>query len=113
MRGHEAIIKMRQAGKRPAFVFINDYPCETDWDKHGDHATISIDGDDIGLLDLRFLIGTKVSCMSLTEQRAKAIFEACKDAKADIVGSCHIDQSKPAWAQSGWAKVWHSEKTNG
>ena len=113
MNGHEAIIRMRQNGKKPSFVFINDFPCSTDWEQHGDHATVCIDGDDIDLLDLRFLIGLKVSCMSKSERRAKAIFEACKAFGATSVGCTSIDDKKRAWEQDGWSQIWHAEKTNG
>ena len=35
MSGHEPIVQMRRAGKRPGVVFINDWPCRTDWAKQG------------------------------------------------------------------------------
>lgn len=107
MRGHEPIIAMRQRGKKPAFVFINDYPCDTDWVPHGDHATVSTAGDVIQLLDLRFLIGLKVSISAESEVRAMALFDQCKAAGAACVGAAHIDKTRKPWDQHGWSSVWH------
>jgi hypothetical protein len=109
MRGHEAIIAMRKAGKRPSFVFINDWACDTDWDKHGDHATVSTAGDVVQLLDMRFLVGLKVSISSTSEVRAMALFDQCKAAGAACVGAVHVDPSRKPWEQRGWSSVWHKE----
>lgn len=106
MRGHEPLLRMRQAGKRPVIVFINDWPCATDWSRHGDHATVCTDGDDIELLDLRFVLGLRVSISSTSEERARALFESCKAAGACMVGAVHLKENAPAWAQDGWAEVW-------
>jgi hypothetical protein len=113
MKGQEQIIAMRKAGKRPSFVFINDWECDTDWEQHGDHATVSTFGDVVQLLDLRFLVGLKVSISSKSEIRAKALFDHCKAAGASCVGSCHVLDGVPAWKQSGWSDVWHRETVSG
>ncbi len=107
MRGHLPIIEMRRAGKRPSFVFINDWLCPTDWAKHGDHATVSVAGDRIQTLDLRFLVGLRVSITSHDEQRARALFEAAKAHGAQAVGAGVVDPTREAWDQHGWAEVWH------
>lgn len=107
MKGHEPIIAMRHAGKRPGFVFINDYPCDTDWQQHGDNATVSVAGDVVQLLDLRFLVGLKVSISSESETRAMALFDQCKAAGAECVGAAHIDPRRKPWDQHGWSSVWH------
>ncbi len=110
MRGHEKLIEYRRMGKSPRDVFVNDYPCNTDWyENPGDHATISTDGDDVELLDLRFLVGLTVHISSPSEIRAKALFEACKRAKALRVGASVTQGEKRAWDQSGWAAVWHHD----
>jgi hypothetical protein len=110
MTGHEPIIAMRNGGKRPSFVFLNDYPCETDWHGHGEHATVCTAGDVVQLLDLRFLVGLRVSISSQSEVRAMALFEQCKAAGAECVGAAHIDPTRKPWDQSGWASVWHKSK---
>lgn len=107
MRGHEAIIAMRQAGRRPAFVFVNDWPCDTDWHLHGDHATVCTAGDVVQLLDLRFLVGLRVSVSASSEVRAQALFDHCKAAGAACVAAVHVDSSRQPWDQHGWSGVWH------
>lgn len=107
MRGHDAIVALRLKGKKPAIVFVNDYPCdEHDWASHGDHATVCTHGDAIELLDLRFLVGCMVSISSTREERAKALFEAARKAGADVVGACHVDPTKREFEQDGWCEVW-------
>ena len=110
MRGHENIIRLREAGTRPAFVFINDWPCSVEWFQTGDHATVCTAGDSIGTLDLRFLVGLRVSVSSHTEARAKALFEACKRAGVQVVGAVHVRPDRKPWDQDGWVDVWVAER---
>ena len=107
MRGHEQLIAMRKAGKAPKFVFLNDYPCKTDWFETGDHVTISTHGERLESLDLRFLVGMAVSVSSCQENRAKALFNACKRVSCKVVAACHVQEGVPHWKQSGWTEVWH------
>lgn len=109
MRGHENIIRLRQAGKRPAFVFINDWPCQTDWFETGEHATVCTAGEAVEALDLRFLTGLRVSISSHQENRAKALFEACKAIGVLSVGAVHVKPELRPWEQDGWVQVWHAE----
>lgn len=114
MRGHENIIRLRMSGKIPSIVFLNDYPCDVDWFETGSHATVEIQPADAPeLLDLRFVKGLTVSATGSTEKRAKAIFEACKQAGAKTVACCHAWVEKsPEWgtmrAKSGWSEIWKS-----
>ena len=105
MRGHTGIIAMRQAGKRPGIVFLNDFPCQADWAEMGDHATVDVSGDSPMQLDLRFLVGMRVSITGSTEARAKALAEVCKQAGAAMVASCHVFFG-PGRHESGWSDVW-------
>lgn len=105
MLGQEKIISLRMSGRSPEWVFINDWPCETDWFEHGDFATVCTSGDTIALLDLRFLIGLKVSISADSEVRAKALYEAVKSSGAAVVGACHVQADLPASRQSGWTSV--------
>lgn len=107
MRGHLPIIEMRRAGKRPSFVFINDWLCPTDWVQHGDHATVSVAGSNIAGLDLRYLVGLKVSITSHDEARAKQLFEAAKRHGAAVVAAGVVDPTCAIWNQKGWTEVWH------
>lgn len=103
MRGHERIIDMRRAGMRPAIVFLNDYPCKTDWPEHGDHATVCVAGDQPEWLDLRFLVGMRVSVSASTEARGRRFMAACQKAGAATVGV----------GSDSWSEVWHKEAVHG
>jgi hypothetical protein len=110
MRGHEAIIRMRLKRKVPAIVFVNDYPCMTDWEKYADHATVCVSGDSVSALDLRFLTGLRVSISSPTEERARELFERVKAVNPELVGSCHVQPDVHPVDQSGWVGVWSREE---
>jgi len=57
MRGQDQIIQNRMDGKAPSIVFVNDYPCKTDWFEHGEQATICTHKDALRNLDMRFFGG--------------------------------------------------------
>ena len=105
MKGHTEIINARMAGKAPAFVFVNDYPCQTDWFDFGEYATVCTHGDMLSSLDLRFLKGLRVSISATTEARAKALFKLVKQADASAVASCHVKPDVHALDQDGWCEV--------
>jgi hypothetical protein len=105
MRGHHELIEMRRNRKAPRMVFLNDYPCETTWfENPGDAVTICTTGDDLETIDLRFLVGLRVSVSSPSEKRAKRLFELCKG-YVSAVAACHLQDVEP-WQQKGWADVW-------
>jgi hypothetical protein len=112
MKGHEPIIALRQAGKKPAIVFLNDFPCSTDWPRFGDHATVDVSGDQPEWLDLRFLIGMRVSITGMSEKRAKRLLEACKRAGAVTVAAGVAQHVGGGRFEPVWSEVWHkpSEK---
>ena len=106
MNGHLDIIKMRLDRMKPDYVFLNDFPCKTDWLEFGDYATVSIGPTEaVEMLDLRFLSGLKVSVASPSESRAKALYLACKDAGAKTVAASHV---KSLQDLTGWADVYHA-----
>lgn len=107
MRGHEAIIALRLKGKKPGFVFLNDWDCETNWTEHGDHATVCIATDDPDTADLRFLKDLRVSISSHSESRAKAFFARCIENEVEAVAAMHVKPEQKPWAQDGWAEVWN------
>lgn len=117
MRGHDAIIAMRQQRKRPAVVFLNDYQSlsgELDWAQFGEHATVEAHGDHPESLDLRFLVGLRVSINAPTVERAKRFMEACKQAGADMVAAGVVEVV--AGRHEGvWSDVWvkQTEAANG
>lgn len=121
MHGHAPILKMRIDGVRPSIVFLNDFrdPSADDWHNPGkgygqswapDHATVQIDPKDrIEALDFRFLKGLRVAAMSLNENRARAILEACKRAGAQTIVASHSIQINECRFKAGWMEVY----TNG
>lgn len=113
MRGHETIVRMREQGAKPSFVFINDYPCDTDWFETGHTACVCVDGDTPAALDLRFLVGLSVCVASRDEKRAKALFELCKESGVQRVAACHLQPGVPPGRQSGWAAGWKQEAAHG
>ena len=71
MFGHLPIIEMRKGGFKPKSIFINDSPDSSarDWHEPGrkysqewskDHPKVSIHGETIDGLDLRFVRGVTV-----------------------------------------------------
>ncbi len=121
MRGHTAIIKMRLAGVRPEVVYLDDFQSENakDWHNPGarygevwepDYATVQIDPKDrITSLDLRFLNGIRVLASGSTEERAKAIFEACKRVGVSMVIASYSFAVTPHRFETGWMELWNKE----
>lgn len=108
MRGHEPILAMRKAGRRPAIVFLNDFPCDTDWSEWGDHATVCVADEVPEALDLRFVVGLTVSILGDTIERVKRLAQACKDAGASTVAAGCPVQAGVRY-EPGWAEIWHKE----
>ena len=95
MHGNEPIIAMRKRGTSPKVVFLNEYPCPTDWTEFHEYATVEIKPTDaIEALDLRFLIGLTVSISGSTIERAKRIAEACKAAGATTVATGCVESDE-------------------
>ena len=111
MRGHEHLIELRKAGKRPVAVFINDFPCKTDWPDWGDQATVCVDGDQLSSLDLRFVVGMIAHVSSTSEIRAKRIAEICKQSGARIVGALHGIRETEYLTTTGWIEIWIAPAT--
>lgn len=110
MRGHENIISQRIAGHVPNIVFINDYPCKTDWFEFREQATVCTADDPLSSLDLRFLVGLRVSISATTEDRAKALFDRAKKAGAKVVAACHLQPGVHATNQGGWTEIFYREE---
>lgn len=113
MRGHSTILRARLAGKAPPFVFVNDYPCKTDWFEHSEHATVCTCNDALSGMDFRFLTGLRVSVSATSEDRAKALFERIKAAGAATVAAVHVQPDRGNFDQTGWCEVFKLESANG
>ena len=109
MHGHIEIIKARLRGQRPGFVFLNDYPCKTDWFENDDHATVCTHNDSLSSIDLRYLVGLTVSISATSESRAKELFSLVCEAGAGVVAACHTKDDKHQFEQDGWAEVFRKE----
>jgi hypothetical protein len=108
MTGQDEIIELRKRGQRPYIVFLNDFPCNTGR-LAGDHFTVSVSPDEQPeWLDLRFLLGMRVSVLASSEKRARRFLEACKDAGAVTigVGAPRVDANDP-WDKRSYSEVWH------
>lgn len=96
---------MRLSGKKPAWVCINDFPCDIDWHKYSDaFPTICTHGDRVSSLDMRFLHGIGVTIASESKSRAKALFELCKGIGASRVAAMHVTD-EIFHNHTGWIEV--------
>ncbi len=110
MRGDTDIIRARLDRMAPSFVFVNDYPCKTDWFETREHATVCTHGDALSSMDFRFLVGLRVSVSATTEERAKALFERIKAAGAAAVAAVHVQTGMATFQQSGWCQTFEKQK---
>lgn len=85
MYGHEPLIAMRKAGRKPSMVFLSDFPGKPNWQEHGDYPEISVYHDVPERADLRFLVNLNVNITASSKDRAKALLEACRKAGANSV----------------------------
>ena len=113
MRGHEPIIAMRLTGKIPSIVFVNDFPCATDWQEFNDHATIQIlPNESIETLDLRFLVLLTVSILASSLDSARRLVDACKGAGAKTVAAGSVVMTAGGYYETSWAEIWHRQTGN-
>lgn len=108
MRGHDKLIAMRSMGLRPVTVFINDYRTPA---KYLDGTILDVTGDDMNTVDMRFLVGLTVSIASTTEERAKAILEACKRGGAAKVGVVHLPVTRADQRTTDYIEIWNGTHT--
>ena len=89
MQGHQDLIRVRQRGLKPSGpVYLDDYPVDerwTRWLERQTMPTVCTHGDDVGSLDLRFVVGLQVNVTGDRAGRVKALAGACKKAGASAV----------------------------
>lgn len=88
MRGQNAIIRMRLAGYKPAFIFVEalERPCEKSYFmdpentiQNGGQPEIQIGSDDtVGTLDLRVVTGTTVLLNGGDRDRLRRLYAQLK-----------------------------------
>ena len=111
MRGHQKLIDLRRDGFKPPVVFLNDYRADPSIAEDiFDGSVIEIAGEDLERLDLRFLVGLRVSAGATTESRAKAILEACKRGGAAMVAVCHLPERRADQKTTDYIEIWSNEK---
>ncbi len=109
MQGQQHILAMRKSGYAPDIVFVNDYPCKTDWFDEGLAATVCVYRDRIELLDMRFLVGLTVCITSDNLDRAKRLYAVAKACGAARIGACQTTNHKNPSMSDGWAAIWHRQ----
>jgi hypothetical protein len=89
MRGHTDLIRLRESGVKPSgLVYLDDYPVFDKWVRWLEGktmTTVCTHGDEVGSLDLRFVVGLRVNVTGDNVSRVKALAAACKKAGADVV----------------------------
>lgn len=105
MRGHEMLIQLLLDGRKTPFIFINDYPCATEWSEYDETPTVCVHGDLLPTLDIRFVSGATVSISSQNKDRAMELFDMAIESGAKTVVSGHT-VSKPHQVES-WTGVWY------
>jgi len=110
MRGHEEIIKMRLKGFVPDYVNLDDFAEPNpmiEWQKKFDETftpIVCVSGNQLEMLDLRFLVNLTVNITSEIEQRAKTLFDLVKKAGAKTVIAGYVvikgESAKTEWMES-------------
>ena len=106
MGGHENLIRLRTSGLRPpGSVFVCDFPVNPEfleW-KHAEDAirpTVCVDGDPVGTLDLRFVVGLSVIVMGNDVARAKEIAAMVRrDGASSVIANAGDNYA--AWKKGG------------
>lgn len=84
MTGDRPITAMRRAGRKPAYVWVSDFP-----DCILDGLTVKVAGDSPELLDLRFLVGTTAIVEGADSARVDRIAKACAAVARRVIASTH------------------------
>jgi hypothetical protein len=90
MHGHEPLIAMRKAGRKPTMVFLSDFSEKSNWHETGDYPEINVFHDVPERADVRFLVNLNVTITASSKDRAKALLAACVKAGADTVTTCYF-----------------------
>lgn len=78
MKGAEAVIKARLAGVAPGAIYFIDHPDNAPLEL----GCVDIRGDNIPLLDLRFVAGMLVCVTSETNERMEQLVAQCRKFRA-------------------------------
>lgn len=87
MRGHSDLIDLRMKGAKFQSVTLIDFDFDVDWKKWGEQPRVTVNGDGVVDLDLRFVVGLTVYIESYDQDRADDLMQKCIDSGALIVAS--------------------------
>ena len=108
MIGQDAIKALRRSGRRPEWVYINDFACQVGRQDASDTYTVSINPrEPIETLDLRFVVGLQVNIAGSTVERTKALIDACRNAGAVHIAACAAPGPDDPWGKRSFAEIWH------
>lgn len=82
MTGDRELLAMRRSGRKPAYVWVSDFP-----DTTLDGFTVRVAGDSPELLDLRFLVGTTVIVEGGDSARVERLAKACQQVARRVIAS--------------------------
>lgn len=94
MRGHEAIIAMRQQRLAPANVWVEDVGADVNWHKYSD-ATPNVEileSEHVEQLDLRWAVGLTLQLSFFGKDRANAVMGAFLKYKPKRVICCAFEK---------------------
>jgi hypothetical protein len=106
MNGHEKLVEMRLKGHAPEWVFINDFPCQTNWFETNEQPTICVAGDNLKQLGFFYLTGLRVVAVSSDLARATYLHSKLIASGAATVASSHIPKDDPHAQLPGWTEIW-------
>lgn len=92
MNGHQLIIDLRRAGRKPSFLWVSDLE-----KTHMDGVTVCVAGDTPELLDLRFLVGVTALVEGQDEKRVQRIAAACQKFASRVVASVVHQVNEYRW----------------
>lgn len=92
MTGHQPILAMRRAGRKPEFVWVSDFA-----DCTLDGLTVRISGDTPELEDFRFLVGVTALVEGSDPQRVERIAKACAPIAKRVIASVIQPVNEVRW----------------
>lgn len=92
MNGHQPILAMRRAGRKPNYVWVSDFS-----DCILDGLTVRVAGDTPELEDFRFLVGVTAIVDGLDADRVARITQACSAFAKRVISSVIVPINGLRW----------------
>ena len=103
MRGHEHVIAVRVAGRKPQGIYLWDTPVAISgpqWAEDYAFMDVCTAGDPVGALDLRFVVGLPVTVFGDDTKRVREIAGACCKGGAERV-IASVGDKFAVWTKEG------------